>query len=84
MAQHVPDVVRLRQMDFLNIPELLWEWTQPPAIRRPGALRAFQDIRVLKLLGICRILRKSHLPAQDNTRNMLCNLSLHNFYFLPP
>ena len=49
-------------MNFLNIPEQMWEWTQPPAIRHPGALRAFQDIRVLKLLDALRKIKKISSP----------------------
>lgn len=42
----------LTGFDFLNIPTRLWERTQPPSIRHPGSVRAFRDIRVLKLIEV--------------------------------
>ncbi len=55
---------RLHEMDFLNVPGNKSKRTQPSAIRHPGSVRTFVDIRVHKLLTMSRTLRKSHFTSQ--------------------
>ena len=58
IAQNVPEAVRLRHMDFLNIPARLCKRTKLPSIRHPGLLRAFRDIHVPKFMSIERNIKK--------------------------
>lgn len=60
---------QLPKMDFLNVPGCCFSRTQPSAIRHPGSMRTFRDIRVPQLLRTNGTLRKSHFFPQVQ----LCN-----------
>ena len=53
--------------------KVLLLFTQSSAVRRPGSMRTFQDIRVLKLLILNGTLRKSHFLTQSTAYQYFCN-----------
>lgn len=54
---------KLREMDFLNIPERLWIRTQPPANRHPVSKRASRNVLFRDCCLVERNIKKISFPC---------------------
>ena len=74
---------QLPKMDFLNVPGCCFSRTQPSAIRHPGSMWTFRDIRVPQLLRTNGTLRKSHFFPQVQRGNYFVQSAIPIFCKAP-